>query len=403
MALILNCIGCGSKNIETLGSLGKMPNCNKYEILQSSAIDLPRYELDLVKCVNCDLVQVGTHLPVSEVFSEDYPYFSSYSKSWLEHCSRAAIYYKEAYNIGAESSILEIGSNDGYFLKYFSDSKVVIGVEPTKGPAEAAIKAGIKTKIDFFNHDVAAEIIKEEGQFDLVLSNNMLAHTPDLRSVLSGVRNSLKAKGKFIVEVQYASEMFLYGKFDTVYHEHFCYYTISSASNVFKNNGLYIFDAELLNTHGGSIRLFASKENLPTTDRLKNLLEREIESFSTGNVYKKFFKDAEYSKINFLNYIEKNGPIVGYGAPTKGNVFLNYCGLTHQHIKFTSDMSPLKENRYCPGSGIPVYTVDKKIYRDTPSILIFPWNIKDEIIKQFDSYGLKNKNFITAIPKMLEE
>ena len=401
MRLIMNCIGCGSKNIDALGTLGKLPNCNRFELSQQEALDLPKYELDLVKCSTCNLVQVGTHLPVIEVFSDNYPYFSSYSKSWLDHCKLAAKSYKEMFNIGMDSSILEIGSNDGYFLKYFNECSVVLGVEPTKGPAEVAIKDGVKTKIDFFNDDVAVEIIKDEGQFDLILSNNMLAHTPDLMSVLSGVRRALNDAGKFIVEVQYAADMFIGGKFDTVYHEHFCYYTINSAISVFEKNGLYISDAEHLITHGGSIRLYASKQKIAQTDRLKNLIEKEFEQFSIGNVYTEFFIKAEASKNNFLKYINDNGPIVCYGAPTKGNVFLNYCGVTYKDIKFTSDMSPLKHNRYCPGSGIPIYSVDKIIYDKYSDILILPWNIKTEIIKQFNEYKIGTKKFITTIPELL--
>lgn len=399
MVLIINCIGCGSKNIKTLGSLGKLPNCNQFETTQSAAIHLQKYELDLVKCEACDLVQVGTHLPITEVFNDNYPYFSSYSKSWLEHCRLATLQYKEIFNIGINSSVLEIGSNDGYFLKYFKDSKIVLGVEPTKGPAEAAIRNGVKTIIDFFNDAVAAEIVKQEGQFDLILSCNMLAHTPDLRSVLSGVRRSLKAKGNFVVEVQYASDMFLSSKFDTVYHEHFCYYTLNSAINVFQNNGLYIYDAELLQTHGGSLRIYASKNNIPSTERMKLLLEQEKEKYSNSNVYKEFFMTAEKLKKDFLHYIKENGPLVGYGAPTKGNVFLNYCGVSHRDIEFTCDMSPLKQNRYCPGSGVPIYSVNEKFYKKYETILILPWNIKNEIIKQFENKGLHNKKFITAIPR----
>ena len=401
MRLIMNCIGCGGKNIDALGTLGKLPNCNRFELSQQEALDLPKYELDLVKCSTCNLVQVGTHLSVVEVFSDNYPYFSSYSKSWLDHCKLAAKSYKEMFNIGMDSSILEIGSNDGYFLKYFNECNVVLGVEPTKGPAEAAIKAGVKTKIDFFDDDVALEIIEDHGQFDLILSNNMLAHTPDLMSVLSGVRRALNEDGKFIVEVQYAADMFLDGKFDTVYHEHFCYYTINSAMSVFEKNGLYIYDAEHLITHGGSIRLYKKKKKIVRTDRLKNLIEKEFEKFSIGNVYKEFFTKAEASKTNFLKYINDNGPIVCYGAPTKGNVFLNYCGVTYKDIKFTSDMSPLKHNRYCPGSGIPIYSVDKIMYDKYSDILILPWNIKTEIIKQFNEYEIGTKKFVTTIPELL--
>jgi SAM-dependent methyltransferase len=396
----MNCIGCGSKNIDALGTLGKLPNCNRFELSQQEALDLPKYELDLVKCSNCNLVQVGTHLPIVEMFSDNYPYFSSYSKSWLDHCKLAAKSYKEMFNIGMGSSILEIGSNDGYFLKYFNECSFVLGVEPTKGPAEAAIKDGVKTKIDFFNDDVAVEIIENHGQFDLILSNNMLAHTPDLMSVLSGVRRALNEDGKFIVEVQYAADMFFDGKFDTVYHEHFCYYTISSALNVFEKNGLYISDVERLSTHGGSIRLYASKQKVAQSDRLKRLLAKEIEQFSIGNIYKQFFEKAQKSKNSFLKYVSDNGPIVCYGAPTKGNVFLNYCNVTFDSIKFTCDMSPLKQNRYCPGSGIPIYSANKTIYKEHSAILILPWNIKAEVIKQFNDYGIGAKRFITTIPEL---
>ena len=402
MTLILNCIGCGSVDLSPLGSLGKVPSCNHFEQTYEKAVNLPKHELNLIKCQSCELVQLGTHLPYFEMFGDDYPYFSSLSSGWLEHCRTAADHYKEILNVSEVSRVLEIGSNDGYMLQNFLYCRNIIGVEPSSSAASVAIAKGIDTIVSYFDDGLASQIVEDYGSFDLILSNNMMAHTPNLQAVLRGVKLALADKGTFVTEVQYATEMFGAGKYDTVYHEHFCYFTLRSACEVFRRNGLNIYDVEMIETHGGSIRVYADHGQKFITTRLELLLENEDKIISGVTLFDNFFEQANTSREEVLKFLNKNGPIVAYGAPTKGNVFMNFCGLTNDHIEFTCDLSPLKQGRFCPGSGVKILPFNAELYSGKSNVILLPWNIKNEIVQQFNSYGILTPSFFTAVPSLMK-
>lgn len=400
MLKVSSCIACESIMLTELGSLGKLPSCNQFHDGYDDALRAPKFDLDLVQCDNCDLVQLGTHLPFDELFGANYPYFSSLSESWLAHCERAAAKYVTDFKIDAKTSVLEIGSNDGYMLRNFSNCKLAIGVEPSSSAASVALRRGIHTITAFFDAEVADEIYNKFGGFDVIISNNMMAHTPNLKSVLQGAHKLLNDTGVFVIEVQYATKMFAEGIFDTVYHEHYCYYTLKSATKVLKENALYVFDVEFIPTHGGSIRIYAARNYRAVSDRLKISYENEEKELSRYKFYGEFFTKAIETKNAVVKFVEKNGPIVAYGAPTKGNVFMNFCELTDDHVKFTCDASPLKSDRYCPGTGVKVKAPNFDLYRNEDHVLILPWNIKDEIQQNFLKNGCTNCKFMTAIPTL---
>ena len=400
MTSILNCIGCSSDNLLPLGSLGEVPSCNHFEKTYKKAVGLPKHELNLIKCQSCELVQLGTHLPYFEMFGDDYPYFSSLSSGWLEHCRIAANQYKEILSLSEGSRILEIGSNDGYMLQNFPYCSNILGVEPSSSAASVAIAKGIETVVSYFDEDLASQIVQDHGSFDLILSNNMMAHTPNLQAVLRGVKLALAEMGTFIVEVQYAAELFGSGKYDTIYHEHFCYFTLQSAREVFHRSGLNIYDVEMIKTHGGSIRLYADHGQKSKTRRLKLIQEDEDQIISGGTLFSKFFERASASRDEIINFLNENGPIAAYGAPTKGNVFMNFCGLTNDHIEFTCDLSPLKHGRFCPGSGVKILPFSADLYSGKSNVLLLPWNIQNEIIQQFKAHGISGSSFFTAMPSL---
>lgn len=395
------CIGCASTTKDFIGSFGDVPNCNYYVSEQNKAKLLSRYPLELVLCTSCKLLQIGHEISYAEIFNDDYPYFSSCSTSWLTHSRNATDHYQSTFSLTPDCGILEIGSNDGYFLKNWSNFSRVIGVEPCLGPAYASEKLGIKTYKDFFSKKLANHIGSVDGvNFDLIVSNNMMAHTPNLEDVLDGVKYLLSDRGNFVVEVQNAVEMVLEGKFDTTYHEHFSYFTITSACNVFKANGLFIYDVEKLPTHGGSIRLYAQKNRdaKPTARLIKLLKEEEALNVGNESFYKNIFLLAAESKKSINIALRNHKQFVAYGAPTKGNVFINYCGLDERHIKFTSDMSEYKQGKFMPGSGIPVLKPSKELYENESKILILPWNLADEIVEQFKDWGVSAELYV-AVPK----
>lgn len=400
---VTSCIGCGSTDLALAGSLGKMPNCNRFVTDHIDALSLPRFELNLVFCSRCKLSQVGTHLPTTEIFSDHYPYFSSASSTWVEHARLLSEECTKRFSLNPDDLVVEIGSNDGYLLRNFKKNCRVLGIEPSLQPAKKALAQGIPTTIEFFSCRGANVIREEHGTAKIIYSLNMLAHSPDLKDILEGVHNLLADDGTFIVEVQYAVEMVKSGKFDTIYHEHFSYFSFTSLKNILGLHGLDIFDVQVLPTHGGSLRVFARKlsNNYPVSSRCDSLLWSENEIGVNGlSFYENLFSKAEKIKSNTLNFFENNPKVFGYGAPTKGNVFLNYCGLSSSDILFTSDRSPMKIGHFTPGSAIPVYEPKHHLYEGSPAVIILPWNISSEVAQLFRDWNLPEISLYTFVPEI---
>lgn len=405
----MKCRNCGA-DIDTIFlSLGTCPLSNallKEEELHQME---PHYPLDVHVCATCFLVQIDEFESAQNIFSSDYVYYSSYSESWLQHCKEYTEMMIERFRINENSFVVEIASNDGYLLQYFKRSGIpVLGIEPASNTAEEAIKKGISTDIAFFNTSYA-ENMKSSGKLaDLIVGNNVLAHNPDLNDFVKGLRIALTPEGMVTMEFPHVLRLIQSDQFDTIYHEHFSYFSLHTVQKLFARHGLALFDVEELSTHGGSLRIYAKHEgdtSVKVTDRIEKLLEEEKSAgLSDLNFYYDFAKRVESTKRKLLQFLiqakNEGKRIAGYGAPAKGNTLLNYCGIRTDFLDYTVDRNPYKQNRYLPGSHIPI-KAPEKIKEDKPDyLLILPWNIKDEIIKQMSFIRDWGGKFIIPIPEV---
>ena len=404
---MLRCRICENEIAEPFLSLGNSPLSNAY----LTKDDLNRsewyYPLDLYVCDKCYLVQLEEFEAPENIFSADYAYFSSYSESWLEHCGHYSESVVKRFALDHRSFVVEIGSNDGYLLQYFKRYEIpILGIEPAAGAAEEAIKRGIPTEIAFFNTSYAKQKLQNGKQADLLIGNNVLAHNPNLHDFVMGLQIALKPGGVITMEFPHLLKLVEGNQFDTVYHEHFSYFSFSAAQTLFAKHELELFDVEEIPTHGGSLRIYAKHRkdaSKPTTHRVARVLEKEAAAgLFDLETYKKFGENVKLTKrlllrclINIKNAGKK---IVGYGAPAKGNTLLNYCGIRTDFLDYTVDRSPAKQDKFLPGTHIPIIHPDS-IKQDTPDyILILPWNIKDEIMTQLMYVRDWGGRFIIPIP-----
>jgi 2-polyprenyl-3-methyl-5-hydroxy-6-metoxy-1,4-benzoquinol methylase len=406
---MLRCRICENEIGEPFLSLGNSPLSNAY----LSKDDLKRYEwyypLDLYVCNYCYLVQLEEFEAPENIFSADYAYFSSYSESWLEHCRRYSESVVKRFALDNRSFVVEIGSNDGYLLQYFKRSEIpVLGIEPAAGAAEEAIKKGIPTEIAFFNTSYAKQTLQNGKQADLLIGNNVLAHNPNLHDFVEGLQITLKPDGVITMEFPHLLRLVEGNQFDTVYHEHFSYFSFRAALTLFAAHDLEVFDVEEIPTHGGSLRIYVKHKNdvsKPRTDRVEKLLEKEAAAgLFNIETYYKFGENVKLTKrllLHCLIIIKNSGKkVVGYGAPAKGNTLLNYCGIRTDFLDYTVDRSPAKQGKFLPGTHIPIKNPDV-IKKDKPDyILILPWNIKEEITRQMSYVRGWGARFIIPIPSV---
>ncbi|OGS45224.1 MAG: SAM-dependent methyltransferase [Elusimicrobia bacterium RIFOXYD2_FULL_34_15] len=404
------CRVCGSKLTKPFLSLGNSPVSNAYLTKDDLNRMEPFYPLDVYICNGCLLVQIDEFETAKNIFTVDYAYFSSYSESWLKHCSDYTEMMIERFGFDKKSFVVEIGSNDGYLLQYFKQHDIpVLGVEPSAGTAKVAIKKGIPTDISFFSALYAKKIGKNGKLADLIIGNNVLAHNPNLNDFVEGLKIALNSRGIITIEVPHMLRIIQDNQFDTIYHEHFSYFSFYSLKNLFALHGLEVFDVEELYTHGGSLRIFAKHKNDKTkkvSKRVSDLLKKEK---SAGlydlKTYFKFGNKVEITKRKLLKFLiqakNEGKKIVGYGAPAKGNTLLNYCGIRTDFIDYTVDRNPFKQNKYLPGTHIPIKHPDK-IKQDKPDyVLILPWNIREEIMKQMAYIRKWGGKFIEPIPEVV--
>ncbi len=403
------CRSCGSHLGQPFLSLGNSPNSNAY--LSANELDGMEayFPLDLYLCPLCFLVQLDQYQPIDAIFSEQYAYFSSYSESWLEHCRRYADSMVERYSYGSKSFVIEVASNDGYLLQYFVAKGIpVLGIEPAANTARAAVEKGIPTLVKFFNADLAASLAAEGKRADLLIGNNVLAHTPDLDSFVRGLQAILKPDGVITMEFPHLLRLIEHNQYDTIYHEHFSYFSLFSAMRLFGDRGLTVFDVDELPTHGGSIRIYAGHRDGPVRpgrERVQELLERERRfGLQDSRRYADFEAEVHRHKRELLLFLiearNRGRRVVCYGAPAKGNTLLNYCGIRTDLIDYTVDRSPHKQNRFLPGSHIPVLPPDR-IRQDRPDyVLILPWNIADEIRSQLSFVREWGGQFVVPIPRV---
>ena len=405
----MQCRFCNSKLDNLFVSLGSAPLSNSYlrGIDQLRRME-PYYPLDVYVCEKCFLVQLDEFESPQNIFG-DYAYFSSYSNSWLDHVKKYTLKMINDFNINEKSNVIEIASNDGYLLQYFVDKGIpVLGIEPAKNVAEIAIGKKIPTDISFFGTKTAKKLVSEGKHADLLIGNNVLAHVPDLNDFVKGLKIILKPDGIITMEFPHLKNLIEKMQFDTIYHEHFSYLSLITVNEIFDYHGLTLFDVEELPTHGGSIRIYAKhKENKKneksaSIDKLKQI---EIDSgYKDINHYLPFKDRVGAIKINFLKFliesIEDGKKIVGYGAAAKGNTLLNYCGIRNDFIDYVVDISPHKQNKFLPGSHIPIKPVDMIKETKPDYVIILPWNIKDEIIEQINYIREWDGKFVIPIPEI---
>ncbi len=351
----------------------------------------PFYPLRALVCGNCFLVQLEEFETPEQIFS-DYPYFSSYSSSWLEHSRRYSDQIIERLGLDEESHVVEIASNDGYLLQFFRERGIpVLGIEPAVNVAKVAVEKGIPTLVEFFGSELAGSLAAESSA-DLLLGNNVLAHVPDLNDFVAGMKILLKPGGVLTMEVPHLMRLIDDNQWDTIYHEHFSYFSFLTVGRVFEAHGLRVFDVEELSTHGGSLRLYgchATDGSKPETDATIELREREREAgYERLDTYLGFGSRVEHDKrqiLTFLIGLKAQGlRVAGYGAPAKGNTLINYCGIRRDFIEYTCDRNPHKQGNYLPGSHIPIRSPDM-LDEDRPDVvLILPWNLTEEIVPQLD-------------------
>ena len=368
----------------------------------------PFYPLHAYVCDQCFLVQLEEFTSAGQIFS-DYAYFSSFSDSWVEHARAYADMAVKRFQFDQQSKVVEIASNDGYLLQHFVSRNIpTLGIEPAANVAEAAVKKGINTKIAFFGEKTALDLVTEGWRADLIIGNNVLAHVPDLNDFVRGLKILLKPAGVITMEFPHLMRLMDENQFDTIYHEHFSYFSFITAERVFAKHGLRIFDVEELPTHGGSLRIFANHIDdgaKPAGPHVRDLRSREELAGFTGLPYYLAFGEqvAETKRklLSFLVASKQNGKrIVGYGAPAKGNTLLNYCGVRTDFLDYTVDRSPHKQGQYLPGVHIPICEPDRIRQTRPDYVLILPWNLKDEIMKQMAFVREWGGQFVVPIPEV---
>lgn len=400
------CRFCGAELRHSFVDLGMSPLCNiNVEPHQLNQME-PFYPLHALLCDQCFLVQLGEFVAPGDIFS-DYSYFSSYADSWVQHAKRYAQMMVERHGISSKSMVMEIASNDGYLLQHFVAMQVpVLGIEPAANVAKVAVEKGIPTTVRFFGTDSAGEIVREHGQADLLLGNNVLAHVPKLNDFVAGMKIALKPNGIITMEFPHLMRLMEGNQFDTIYHEHFSYFSFYTVQKVFAANGITLFDVEELPTHGGSLRIFGCHSGKRTASaRVKELTEREIAKgytkLETYSAFTERVKETKRKLLDFLVGAKREGKsVAGYGAPGKGNTLLNYCGIREDFLDYTVDRSPHKQGRYTPGTRIPILHPDKIRETRPDYVLLLPWNLKDEIMLQLAYVREWGGKFVTPIPEV---
>ncbi|MFA5216256.1 methyltransferase domain-containing protein [Sulfuricurvum sp.] len=400
----MKCRFCSHEVHHEFIDLLNAPPSNAY--LTFDQLDEPEifYPLNVLVCEQCFLVQVDEYKKSDEIFDADYAYFSSMSSSWVEHAKNYVEMITEKQKLSSHSHVIEIASNDGYLLQFFYSKNIpCLGVEPTKSTADVARAKGINVIEDFFGETLAGTLQKA----DVILGNNVLAHVPNINDFVKGLKVALKHDGVITMEFPHLLNLIEKSQFDTIYHEHFSYLSLMTTMAVFKAHGLQIYDVEELVTHGGSLRIYAThiENDIAITTNVKTVLEKEASAnLDTLEGYKGFQEKANKIKYDFLNFLlhakAQNKKVIGYGAAAKGNTLLNYCGVKNDLIDFVVDKAPLKVGKYLPGSHIPI-VMEENIKEAKPDfVIIFPWNIQDEIMKQLSYIREWNGQFVVAIPHL---
>ncbi len=402
------CRFCSTPLRHTFVDLGMSPLCESYVSPEKLNAMEPFYPLHVYVCSRCFLVQLEEYVSATDIFTE-YAYFSSYSDSWLQHASRYTDAMIGRFGLDRGTHVVEIASNDGYLLQYFVAKGIpCLGVEPAANVAKVAVQRGVPTVVKFFGVETARELKAEGAAADLLLGNNVLAQVPDINDFVAGMKVLLKPGGVITMEFPHLVRLMQENQFDTIYHEHFSYFSFTTAEQIFAAHGLTLFDVEELPTHGGSLRIYArhaEDTSKPLTDGTREMKRREDEyglaRLETYSAFGEKVKETKRKLLEFLITARREGKrVVGYGAPGKGNTLLNYCGIRTDFIDYTVDRSPYKQGKFLPGTHIPIHHPDRIRETRPDYVLILPWNLRAEIAEQLGYVREWGAKLVVPIPEV---
>lgn len=402
------CRFCGHALKQTVIDLGMSPLCESYIPPEKLNCMEPFYPLHVYVCSNCFLVQLEEYVSAKDIFSE-YAYFSSCADSWVQHARDYSQLMTRRFDLGKDSLVVELASNDGYLLQHFVEAGIPsLGIEPARNIARVAIEKGIPTLVEFFGEDCARDLVCGGKRADLIAGNNVLAQVPDLNDFVAGVTLLLKPDGVATFEFPHLLKLIRLNQFDTIYHEHFSYFSFITVEKIFAHHGLTLFDVDEIPTHGGSLRIYArhtGDPSHPTEEHVNDLRSREIaEGLNTLGAYRSFTEQVEETKrkiLEFLIQARRTGKqVVGYGAPGKGNTLLNYCAIRTDFIDYTVDRNTYKQGKFLPGTRIPILHPDNIGQTRPDFVFILPWNFKDEIINQLSFIREWGGRFVVPIPEL---
>jgi SAM-dependent methyltransferase len=406
-ATTVACRFCGAPLTRTVVDLGMSPLCESF--LRADQLDAmePFYPLHVRVCESCHLVQLPEYVAPENIFTE-YAYFSSYSDAFVSHARDYVEMITRRLGLSAESFVVELASNDGYLLQHFVESGIpVLGIDPARNVAEAAIARGVPTRVAFFGRETAEAVVAERGHADLIVGNNVLSQVPNLDDFVAGIATLLAPDGVVTVEFPHLMRLLEGNLFDTIYHEHFSYFSLLTATRVFAANDLDVFDLEEVWTHGGSLRLFVGHASAghETSARVRDFVERERAfGLEDGAPYEDFRERVERTKRDLLDLLiaaRRDGlKVAGYGAPGKGNTLLNYCGIRADLVEYTVDRNPHKHGLFLPGTHIPIFATDRIAETRPDLVLVLPWNLRDEIVEQLAYTSEWGGRLVFALPSL---
>jgi SAM-dependent methyltransferase len=401
------CLICQTPLHHTFVDLGASPLCESY--LREDQLNQmePFYPLHVRVCEQCFLVQVPQFVQPEAIFSE-YAYFSSFSETWLAHAQAYTDHVVQRFGLDAKSFVVELASNDGYLLRNFVARGIpALGIEPAANVAAVAVAQGVPTRVAFFGRALAEQLAAEDGQADLIAGNNVLAQVPDVNDFVAGIGLLLKPGGVVTIEFPHLLRLMQENQFDTIYHEHFSYFSFRTAEALFARHDLVLFDVDELPTHGGSLRIYGrhrQDDSQPVTERVVAMRQRETdEGLTRIGTYGQFGEQVQQTKWKLLDFLirarREGKTVVGYGAPGKGNTLLNYCGIRTDFLEYTVDKNPYKQGKFTPGTRIPIHAPER-IFETRPDyVLILPWNFKDEIVRQMAGIRGWGGRFVIPIPE----